>query len=586
MTNNPGWRFTIVGVVFASLGVVIIGQLVRIKILPQADQILAQSGQYAGVIRMITPPRGQIFDRWGNLLAGNKTVYEIGVELKHVTNPETIALALSIIIGIDYDHVLTLASQPYSEDAVYALLADFISAEQVAQLQSYTEQLDSYQETGSDEILPSLNGLVFTPHLERSYPEGDLAYNVLGFVSQDGLGYFGVEGKYDDLLLGDSIKLWVPEDPNLVEEFPDIPVGVDLILTIDRELQAEVEEILDTALEDTGAIAGTVVVMDPQTGEIYVMATAPRLDLNEYWNFYEVFPEATQFNSPIGRPYEPGSVFKVLTMAAALDAGAVEPDTDFLDTGIFEIGGVYLRNWNQEAWGPQDMVGCLQYSLNVCLAWVATELGPKNFYEYMLKFGIGHITGIDLDGEITGTMRLPGDPEWHISDLGTNAFGQGVSANVAQMLMAISSVANEGQMVTPRLLRAVVRNGFQYEVQTQIAGIPISPETAHTLTEMLAVSLENETPRALVDGYRLAGKSGTADIPTESGYSSSATNASFVGWGPVDDPKFLVYVWLEKPVIAPWGSVVAAPVFREVVERLVILMDIPPDELRLGMSGQ
>jgi cell division protein FtsI/penicillin-binding protein 2 len=377
----------------------------------------------------------------------------------------------------------------------------------------------------------------------------------------------------------------MPHDPNEVEALPNIPPGASIILTIDRKIQAEAEMILDQAIDESGAEAGNILVLDPQNGEILANATTPRLDLNAYWEYGEVFKDNIPFDRGVSASYEPGSVFKVLTMAAALDEGAVEPGTPFLDTGVIEVGGVVIRNWNQAAWGPQDMEGCMQHSLNVCLAWIASELGPNNFYQYLADFGIGHTTGVDLAGEVSGRLKVPGDEDWFEADLGTNSFGQGVAVTPIQMVMAISAIANDGQMVAPHILRAMVNNGRQYDPAPQVVGIPISPETAAVLSEMLARSLEQEASSALVPGYRVAGKTGTAEIPTPLGYTSNETNASFVGWGPVDDPRFLIYVWLEKPSISPWGSVVAAPVFRAMAERLVVLMDIPPDHVRVALAG-
>jgi cell division protein FtsI/penicillin-binding protein 2 len=308
--------------------------------------------------------------------------------------------------------------------------------------------------------------------------------------------------------------------------------------------------------------------------------------LNQYWRYAEIFKGSTPFNRAISQAYEPGSVFKIFTMASALDAGAVTPSTSFLDTGVFEIGGVYIYNWNSGAWGPQDMLGCLQHSLNVCLAWIASELGAKDFYTYLSSFGIGHLTGVDLAGEVPGRLKIPGDADWYDADLGTNSFGQGVSATPLQMAIAASAIANDGKLMAPRIVRSLVDKGHQYDTEPRNIGIPISSETARTLNDMLARSLEEEASNALVEGYRVAGKTGTAEIPTPYGYSLGVTNPSFIGWGPVDDPRFLVYVWLEKPTSSPWGSEVAAPVFRQVVERLVVLMDIPPDRVRQAMYGQ
>jgi cell division protein FtsI/penicillin-binding protein 2 len=284
--------------------------------------------------------------------------------------------------------------------------------------------------------------------------------------------------------------------------------------------------------------------------------------------------------------YEAGSVVKVLTMAAALDTGTVRPDTTFIDTGSIEVGGITIWNWDRQAWGQQDMIGCLQHSLNVCLAWIATQMGPQSFYGYMERFGLGHPTGIDLSGEAMGRLKVPGDSDWYNVDLGTNAFGQGVTVTPLQMMMAVSSIANGGRMVTPHVLYSMLRDGNQYNVPSQYAGTPITTETAHTLSEMLAISLEKESSEALLPGYRLAGKTGTAQIPTDYGYDANHTNASFIGWGPVDDPRFMVYVWLQKPSTSIWSSETAAPVFSEVAEQTVVLLNIPPDVVRLQMAVQ
>jgi len=378
----------------------------------------------------------------------------------------------------------------------------------------------------------------------------------------------------------------VPRDPNRVSELPAVPDGASLILTIDRSIQRRMEEVIDAALVETGSASGTLVVIDPKTGEILAMATTPRLDLNEFWQYSDVFTKDTPFNRAVSQAYEPGSVYKVFTMASALDVGAVTLETTFVDTGMIEVGGALIYNWNGGAWGPQNMQGCMQHSLNVCLAWVASQLGTKDFYAYMRAFGIGHLSGVDMAGENPGRLKSPGDADWYDADLGTNAFGQGVSATPLQMAAAISAIANDGKMMAPHIVAAVVNKGQQFDTQPRLVGMPISAETAHTLTNMLADSLEKEASDALIEGYRVAGKTGTAEIPTPYGYSSNATNASFVGWGPVDDPKFLVYIWLEKPTSSPWGSVVASPVFRDVVEKLVVLMDIPPDDVRNKLTQQ
>jgi cell division protein FtsI/penicillin-binding protein 2 len=213
-------------------------------------------------------------------------------------------------------------------------------------------------------------------------------------------------------------------------------------------------------------------------------------------------------------------------------------------------------------------------------------LGEEDFYKYVQAFGFGRSTGVDLAGEANFPLRLPDNNQWVVVDLATNSFGQGIAVTPIQMVAAVGAIANDGQMLVPHVVRSVVDNGQQYNVNPQVSGNPISAETAQTLTDMLTVSLEEESSNALVEGYSLAGKTGTAEIPTELGYTSTLTNTSFVGWGPSDDPKFVVYVWLEQPSISKWGSEVAAPVFSKVVEKLVVLMKIPPDSIRMEISSK
>jgi cell division protein FtsI/penicillin-binding protein 2 len=556
----------------AIVAVAVIVQMIRIQNSDQAKLFIVQGDRYAGEFTMIYPERGEIYDRNGHLLAGNRTVYEVGVSLTDLRDPEAMATALSSHLGLPYDEVYSrLTNSP--EGWQYVVVQDYVSVDQVTSLQQLLRQLEESEDY-------RLRGLAFKPHFQRSYPESTLASNLLGFVTRDGRGYFGIEEKYNDLLAGNPVQVWIPRDPNKAIEIPRVPNGTNLVLTLNRDLQAKVESILDQSLSEYGAENGTIIVMDPRNGELLAMATTPRLNLNNYSDYFQLYDAGTQFNSAIGTEYEPGSIFKVLTMAAALDAGAVRPDTSFVDTGAIQVGGITIQNWNRDAWGQQNMIGCLQHSLNVCLAWISTQMGPQAFYGYMERFGIGHPTGIDLAGETTGRLKVPGDSDWYSVDLGTNAFGQGVAVTPIQMLMAVSAIANDGHMVTPHVLYAMLRDGHQYNVPSQYAGSPISAETARALNEMLSVSLQEESSNALVSGYRVAGKTGTAQIPTPYGYDAFHTNASFIGWGPVDDPQFMIYVWLQKPSTSIWASETAAPVFSQVAEQTVILLNIPPDAVR------
>src|ERR1041384_363736 len=306
-------RSTIIvaGLVLVTLAV--IAQMIRIQTSQQAKVFLSQGDRYAGEFQTFYPERGEIYDRNGHLLAGNRTVYEVGVSLSEMTSPDSLANILSKYLGLSYDEVhKKLTESPKSWE--YVVIQDYVGMETADQLQKLVQQM---QDSNDDRLA----GLAFKPHLERSYPENSLAFNVLGFVTRDGRGYFGIEEKYNDLLAGNPVQVWVPRDPNKATEIPRVPNGTTLVLTLNRDLQAKVESILDEALSEYGAKNGTIIVTDPRNGEILAMAATPRMDLNNYGNYFELYDNGSQFNRSIGMTYEPGSVFKVLTMAAALDTG-------------------------------------------------------------------------------------------------------------------------------------------------------------------------------------------------------------------------------------------------------------------------
>lgn len=580
MRQQYAWRSVLIAVLLAFMGAAVVLQMIRIQNSPGASAFRDQSHLYSRQLETFHPERGAIYDRQGHLLAGSKTVYEVGVDLQAARDPQAIALAVGTALGLDAGEVLSdISNAP--ESMRFLVLEDFVAAEGAEQLQ---QMMESARLMAAEGRSSRLQGLTLTAHPQRDYPETALASNVIGFVSYEGRGYFGVEEKYNSLLAGNTLQVWVPTDPNRAGEIPRVPSGTTLVLTLQRQLQASVERILDGALDEYGAQHGTIVIMDPRNGAILALASSPRMDLNQFGNYGVIYSNASEFNRAVGMPYEPGSVLKVLTMAAALDSGAVVPSTPFLDTGSIQVGGAVIRNWNDEAWGQQDMVGCMQHSLNVCLAWVAERTGAETFYRYMTRFGLGHVTGVDLAGEAAGRLKVPGDADWYPVDLATNAFGQGVSVTPIQMLAAVSSVANQGRMVVPRVLYAMLRDGRQYSAPTQYAGSPISADTANTLTQMLANSLEEESSTALVPGYRVAGKTGTAQIPGPYGYEFGATNASFIGWGPVDDPRFMIYVWLERPSTSIWGSETAAPTFAQAAKETILALGIAPDQVRREMA--
>lgn len=591
MTPEPQARrrvYLVIGVFgLVSLGLLI--QLIRVQYGPYAPVFAALDRGGMGLTEQVLPARGLIFDRDGVLLAGNATKYYLEVELRQLDgNEDVIAGVVSALLGVPAEDIhaqLTARdklvgalrirlTRPDEADARWPITVDQTAASVISAFLA-------------DPEAPDLAGLALVPLSQRVYPAGDLAGHVLGFVNQEGKGYFGVEGFYDDWLTGRAVTIQraiIPPEAGLNRE---PPAGVNLVLTIDADIQLMVEGVLGRTVEWSEAASGQIIVMDPSNGEILALAAWPVLDPNDYGPWLgDQSEEEPVINPAVGGQYEPGSTFKVLVMAAAIDSGLVLPDDTFVDTGEIEVGGHTIRNWDGEAWGPQTMVGCLEHSLNVCLAYVASQrLGAETLYDYLARFGIGRLTGVDLAGEVPGQLRTPTHPEWTESDLGTNAFGQGVSVTPMQLLASVSALANGGDMVQPHVVREVVSSEGAYWPAPTNLGRPISARSAQTLTDMLVDSLANEALIVDLDGYRFAGKTGTAQIPSDYGYDPNLTVASFIGWGPLPDPRFLILVRIDRPRISPWGSVVAAPAFQDVAERLVVMMGIPPDTVRAELAG-
>ena len=592
MNSAQNSRFLTIGILFSIIGVMIFGQMVNIQNRPDIKDLQAKIEQNNNSITLkVVPERGAIFDRNGKLLAGSKEVYEIGIDLKIINEKtseqetEAIARAVATVTGQDYNRMLEL-TRADRNTFLYMRLADGVDPAKVDQLRQIKQAM-------LDEGKNLMRALVLVPHLQRSYPEKSTAANVLGYVKsldpKNPIGVNGVEGHYNSYLAGITTVVTIPRSPYDITSIPKLPSGATLILTIDREIQSVTEQTLDQAVKNTGSTSGTAIIMDPRTGEILAMASTPRIDPNEYWRVNEeLLLKNIPWNRAISQIYEPGSVFKPITMSLAIEAGAVTRDTHYNDVGYFDAPGKRIMNWDYRAYGDQDMVGCLEYSLNTCLSWVSYQLGEKKFYEGLKAFGIGQPSNVDLDGEDYYPLRLPGDENWTKLSLANNAFGQGVAVAPIQIITALAAIANDGKMMAPHVLKAVVDNGRQINNLPQVISQPISKKTANEVSDMLAEAIKGEARILKIDGYRIAGKTGTAEIPVPGGggYYSNKTNASFVGWGPVDDPHFIIYVWLEEPGgPMPYGSIVAAPVFKDLFMACVQLTNLPPDSVRQELLG-
>jgi cell division protein FtsI/penicillin-binding protein 2 len=510
---------------------------------------------------VIPAARGNILDSNGHYLVASTVTYKVSVSPRLLSSDQRDELApqLAAILGKD---PARMRDDLDETDTEYLVLGNKLPAAVGEQIQALN----------SDAIRLEIE-------FPRVYPDDSLAASVLGFVFHTGEGQYGVERYYDRALTGQPGTWYGVRDAwgqqVLMSRSGYRPAidGADLVLTIDRNIQDATERILREGIENNRATSGNIVVMDPRTGAILAMANYPTY---EPANYGRVASQEQYVNTAVSALYEPGSVFKPLTLAAALETRVIRSTDTYDDRGEILVGNQLIRNSDKRAYGQTTMTGILARSLNVGAAHVATLLGPTRFYEMIRRFGFGQITGVDLAAEERGIMRVPGDAYWHMSDLGTNSYGQGISVTPLQVVAAYGALANDGVLMRPYVV-SQVRHADHVEYHDPFrARRVVSEEVAHQITDMMVDAVETGMKEAVVPGYRMAGKSGTAGVPDQQGYENDDVIASFVGYGPLPDPQFVILVRFDQPREGYWGLEVAAPEFRTMAKFLIDYYGIPP----------
>jgi cell division protein FtsI/penicillin-binding protein 2 len=572
MAEGPRRRLQLLSALLIAVAIVIIAQLLHVQIFRHRFYQEWGREMREGFVAAAEPPRGTIRDRNGSLMVGNAVQYSIEAAPAYVEDSEQAAEALAGLLHLPVGHI----RGRLDGDSLWVRVAPSVS-----------------KEVGEKVMALKLSGITARAVWTREYPEGTLAAHVLGFCNRDGQGFYGVEGFYDQQLRPVVARVEGHVDP-AAEQVPwtMLPLiaserGEDLVLTIDRTVQALVEDELARSLTEYQAEAGTIIVMDPRSFEILALASWPTYNPGGYLSL--IGESLPPFEDPaVSMQYEPGSVFKVLTVAAALDAGVVMPESTYEDTGRLEVGGREIRNSSRQAYGEQTISDILIKSLNVGAAWLSTEMGADLFYRYVQSFGIGAVTGVDLAGEVEGQVWLPTNYEkWYDANPAVNAFGQGLAVTPLQMIVAVATVANDGTRLRPHVVqRRTAADGTVSYYQLVREEQAISPETARIVTAMLVRAVEEGFPQARVPGYRVAGKTGTAQIPIPGGYDREGTIATFIGYGPVPDPQVIVLVKLDRPRSSPWASQTAALSFQRLASRLFLILGIPPENLAMAEAVQ
>ena len=429
----------------------------------------------------------------------------------------------------------------------------------------------------------NIKGLYVDEIQKRFYPQNSLASSLIGFVDKEGEGQSGIERYFNEIIKGtEGFKeqerspwgfLTLFSNGNKGLNSPEH--GSDLVLTLDYNIQFFCEKELKQAKEKWDIDAGEIIVMEPATGKIISLATFPTFNPNKYGEEtnLEIFR-----NASTQKLFEPGSVFKAITMAAALEENLITPETTYIDKGFVDLGGPLIYNYEKRVWGKQTMTNVLEKSINTGAVFVQQKLGTKLFLKYLEKFGLFEKTGIDLQAEefsLNESLKN-GYPR----DFASASFGQGINVTSMQLIRAFSAIANGGNLMKPYIVEKIIKpNGEEIEIKPEIERRVISKETSDKLTLMLvSVTEDIYARRAQVNGYFVAGKTGTAQVPLEEGgYSKDKTIHTFMGYLPSDDPKFLILVKLENPKGASASSYSAAPLFSEIAKYIVNLWQIPPE---------
>ncbi|OGD63293.1 hypothetical protein A2160_02240 [Candidatus Beckwithbacteria bacterium RBG_13_42_9] len=576
-------RIKVIAFAFAVSAFLILVRLFYWQVLA-ADKLVSMAVTQRESMTTTVSQRGEILAADGFPLVTNQEAYLAYLNRPDLKiSPKLAAQNLAPILAPSLDEVVVASETPKAKQQETLVLATERNLEErlnnpETQWLALKHKINSQQKDALGAL--DIDGLGFSSEQKRVYPEASMAAHLLGFVGSNNngedTGYFGLEGYYDLELKGRSGIVREEKDVNnrpiLIGNFFDQEKrdGRTLQLNIDRAVQYIIEKQLREAIVRYGAKSGSVIVMDPKSGAILAMAAEPVYEPA----FFSKYPGEIYKNPNINELYEPGSTFKVIPMAAGLQEGLVTPETKCdICTEPYKIDKYVIKTWDDKYHSSSSMTDVLIHSDNIGMVFVAQKLGIDRFNEYLKRFGIGKKTGIDLQEEVAGELRL----QWSNVDLATAAFGQGIVVTGIQMVQAMGAIANDGKMMTPEVVYRIIGKDKELTIQPRVAGQPIDKRTADTLTAMMVEAVDKgEAKWSKPAGYKIAGKTGTAQIPIAGHYDQDKTIASFVGFAPADNPRFVMLTKLRETTKSPWGSETAAPLFFNIARELFLYWGIPP----------
>lgn len=565
-------RLRIFSLLFGLAYLILISRLFYWQILKGKELSIEARSQYKKGYE-ISAERGEILASDNSWLAASIRSWLVYADLPKIEKPaDEIAelLATFLVEGDDRKEIFIeidrLKSLLKKDDVVWIALKQRVDSETKEKI----EKLE-------------IKGVGFEEGEMRAYPESSSSAHILGFVGKDeegsDKGYFGLEGYYDLILTGKPGFLSRESDaqgiPILLGGSKEITAigGVNLLTHIDKSIQLTLESKLLKGIERYGATAGLAIVMNPKNGAILGMSSYPSFEPGNY----AAYSDELFKNPVISSTFEPGSILKVIVMASALDAKVVEPDTKCdACSGPLRVDKYTIETWDDVYYPNSTMSEVIIHSDNVGMSFVGKKLGSDLFYDYLKLFGFGETTGIDLQGEATPKLRER--DKWNVVDLATASFGQGVAVTPIQFIKAVSVIANKGKGATPQVVDRLVKDGWTEDLKPKVGERVISEKAASEVTAMMVEAAKSgESKWTHARGFGVAGKTGTAQIPIAGHYDEEKTIASFVGFAPYYDPKFIMLITLREPASSPWASETAAPLWYDIAKELFFQFGIQPE---------
>jgi stage V sporulation protein D (sporulation-specific penicillin-binding protein) len=527
-----------------------------------AERVKAQSGEQ----KVLQSPRGTIYDRNGRELAVSMLTKSLFVDPGNVKDGDQLAADLAPILMVSEAEI----KADIAQGGGFVWVKRRLEQDEADKVQKLIEE-------------QGLNCLGFKEESKRYYPNDMLAANVIGFVGTDDLGLDGIEQEFNSVMKGESKKQLLFTDMQARPIFDSIFSSgsftgercKDVYLTLDSTVQFIVEQTLDKAVTENNPRAVTAIVMNPQTGEILAMASRPSYNPNKFYDY----KAADWKNKAVSFVYEPGSTFKAVVAAAALQENLVTPQQVFVDPGYVMVSGRRIQNWSADSFGTVTFLDVVKQSINTGFVQVGLRVGAEKLTHYAKIFGFGQPTGVELPGEEQGILFDPKD--MRDSDVATMSIGQSIAVTPLQLVTAMSAIANNGVLLKPHILKAVNNaDGSTYaQTQTDTVRRVIDQDTDTTLVGMLEqVVASGGGSKAAVKGYRIAGKTGTAQKIRDdsSGYMEGHYIASFCGFAPVENPQITVLVMIDDPSGIYYGGQIAAPIAREIFSQLFRYLNIAP----------